>query len=257
MPIVKRHRTVVDETPLATRIGERIRVARHNSGLTQMQLAEGRYTKAYISALEKGHAKPSVAALNFIAERLNMPAALLPRRGDAEWSRLRGGSARGVRTMCRTRPTLTIMTYRHHHRGGSPWPTARGKAEALCRLGHGLEAIKPATEAVEIFQSTKHDHDSMLAGYWLAYAQYLSENMAEARSILRSLLDRVRAGLQIDPDLEMRLLTAASYVEAWEGKHQAAVAYLEEARALTTDMDGRRRAASFLRLRPPISAVAT
>jgi hypothetical protein len=41
----------------------------------------------------------------------------------------------------------------------------------------------------------------------------------------------------------MRLLTAASYVEAWEGKHQAAVAYLEEARALTTDLDGRRRAA--------------
>jgi tetratricopeptide (TPR) repeat protein len=57
------------------------------------------------------------------------------------------------------------------------------------------------------------------------------------------LIDRIRGGLQVEPDLEMRLLTAASYVEAWEGKNQAAVSYLEEARALTTDLDGRRRAA--------------
>ncbi len=242
MPIVKRHRTVVDETPLAIRIGERIRVARHNAGLTQMQLAEGRYTKAYMSALEKGHAKPSVAALNFIAERLHMPAAYFLAGEDARWSRLEADllAASGKWQDANDAYESLISTTTERVALAE---LLRGKAEALCRLGRGLEAIKPATEAVEIFQLTKHDHDSMLAGYWLAYAQYLSENMAEARSILRSLLDRVRAGMQIDPDLEMRLLTAASYVEAWEGKHQAAVAYLEEARALTTDMDGRRRAA--------------
>ena len=118
----------------------------------------------------------------------------------------------------------------------------RGKAEALCRLGHGLEAIKPATR----LSRSSSRPSTITTRCWPvtgAATPNPSENMAEARSILRSLLDRVRAGLQIDPDLEMRLLTAASYVEAWEGKHQAAVAYLEEARALTTDMDGRRRAA--------------
>ncbi|MGZ8821771.1 MAG: tetratricopeptide repeat protein, partial [Aeromicrobium sp.] len=86
---------------------------------------------------------------------------------------------------------------------------------------------------------------SMLAGYWLANAHYLSENGTEARSILRILLDRVRSGpgQEVEADIHMRLLTAAAYVETWDGKHQAAVAYLEEARALSRDMDDRRRAA--------------
>jgi tetratricopeptide (TPR) repeat protein len=83
----------------------------------------------------------------------------------------------------------------------------------------------------------------VLAGYWLANAHYLAENMAEARSILRMLLDRVRAGTRIDPDLRIRLLAGASYVETWDGNHEAAVAYLEEARGLSADMDDRRRAA--------------
>ena len=34
------------------------------------KLAGDRYTKAYVSALETGHSKPSMAALNFFADRL-------------------------------------------------------------------------------------------------------------------------------------------------------------------------------------------
>ncbi len=64
--------TVVDNRPLALRIGSRIRQARLRAGRTQADLAKGRYTAAYISALELGHAKPSMAALAFIAERLGI-----------------------------------------------------------------------------------------------------------------------------------------------------------------------------------------
>jgi len=85
---VKRRRTVVDDSALTTRIGQRIRVARLEAGLTQQQLADGRYTKAYISALEKGHAKPSLAALHHISARLRLPAAHFLRDADEHWSRL-------------------------------------------------------------------------------------------------------------------------------------------------------------------------
>jgi tetratricopeptide (TPR) repeat protein len=239
---VKRHRTVVDESPLARRIGERIRMARTNAGMTQLQLAEGRYTKAYISALEKGHAKPSVAALNFIAERLHMPAAYFLGGVDVRWSRLEADLLLASGQWQEAEEAYDALLASTNDRLAMA-DLLRGKAEALCRLGRGMEAIKPAAESVDIFQSAHRDHDAILAGYWLAYANYLAENTAEARAILRMLLDRARSGMQIDPDLEMRLLTAASYVEAWEGKHQAAVAYLEEARALSADLDGRRRAA--------------
>ena len=61
-----RRRIVVDDSALADGIGGRIRQARLAAGLTQQQLAAGRYTKAYISALEKGHAKPSMAAASSV-----------------------------------------------------------------------------------------------------------------------------------------------------------------------------------------------
>lgn len=66
----RRHVTVVDNSALARRIGERLRMARTAAELTQQQLAGGRYTPAYISALERGLAKPSMASLAYLAPRL-------------------------------------------------------------------------------------------------------------------------------------------------------------------------------------------
>src|SRR5918996_281968 len=74
---------VVDNSHVARRVGERIRQARTRMGLTQRQLAQGRYTAAYISALERGLAKPSMAALTFLSERLgvSIPDLLAEDRG--------------------------------------------------------------------------------------------------------------------------------------------------------------------------------
>ena len=69
-------------------IGERLRNARKRAGLTQQALAGSRYTKAYISALETGVAKPSMAALNYLSERLGLPASAFVSDSDATWTRL-------------------------------------------------------------------------------------------------------------------------------------------------------------------------
>src|SRR5918996_2961363 len=71
MPVTRRV-IVVDNSAVARRVGGRIREARVRAGLTQAALAQGRYTAAYISALERGLAKPSMAALTFISERLGV-----------------------------------------------------------------------------------------------------------------------------------------------------------------------------------------
>src|SRR5215210_927995 len=76
------------DRPLAQRIGARLRRARTQASLTQAQLAEGRYTKAYVSALEHGLVKPSMAALNFFADRLQIPIERLLSDGEARWTRL-------------------------------------------------------------------------------------------------------------------------------------------------------------------------
>lgn len=242
MSRVKPRRTVVDDSAIALRIGQRIRAARVNAGLTQQRLAEGRYTKAYISALENGHAKPSMAALTFLSDRLGLPTAHFLGGDDHHWSRLEADLL-----LASGRWQQAVDAYEDLSRTTADQTARaeilRGQAEALCRLGRGMDAIRPASEAMELFRGRRRDNDAVIAGYWLANALYLAENTAEARSILRMLLDQVRAGIDIEPDLRMRLLTGASYVETWDGNHRAAVTYLEEARAVRADLDDRRRAA--------------
>jgi len=70
MPRVSANRPRIDDSPLARKIGDRLRKARLAAGLTQTQLAEPRYTKAYVSALENGLSRPSMAALTHFAGRL-------------------------------------------------------------------------------------------------------------------------------------------------------------------------------------------
>lgn len=242
METVKRRRIVVDDSALARRIGRRIRAARLRAGLTQQRLAEGRYTKAYISALEKGHAKPSMAALNFLSERLGLPAAHFLGGEDARWTRLEADLL-----LASGQWQEAADAYESLREAASDAPSRadllRGLAEARCRLGRGLDAIAAATEAVELYRGLRRERDAAHAGYWLANALYLEENTTEARSVLRSLVEQVRGGLDVDPDLQMRLLTGLAAVETWDGNQSTAVTYLEEARALSGDLDDRRRGA--------------
>jgi HTH-type transcriptional regulator, quorum sensing regulator NprR len=95
-------------------VGARIRSLRTGRGLTQAQLAEPQYTKAYISMLESGRTRASMKALEHIAGRLGVqPSDLL---------------------------------------GGSPSPAAPQydllEARRLIEEGHPKEAI-PLLEALE------------------------------------------------------------------------------------------------------------
>ena len=63
---------VVDHSELNRKIGERVQMYRLRRKLTQRQVAEGRFTAAYISALENGKCHPSLSALEHLAQRLNV-----------------------------------------------------------------------------------------------------------------------------------------------------------------------------------------
>jgi transcriptional regulator with XRE-family HTH domain len=77
-----------NDSLLAKEIGKRIRQARLRAGLTQQQVAGDRYTKAYISALETGIARPSMVALSFLSQRLNLPPSHFLEAASPVWSRL-------------------------------------------------------------------------------------------------------------------------------------------------------------------------
>lgn len=241
MPRVSANRPRVDDSPLAIKIGERLRKARLAAGLTQTQLAEPRYTKAYVSALENGLSRPSMAALNHFAGRLGISASQLINDEPAAWARLEAD----LLVAC-GRWDDAIAAYRDlleaSQASGPRAELLRGLCEAMIRKGEVGGAIAYATESAELFRVAHRDADAALAEYWVAAGHYLRENTTEAKAILHAILARVRAGLKVEPDFQARVLMAISSNESLEGNHAAALAYLEEVRGLDADLDDRRRA---------------
>jgi transcriptional regulator with XRE-family HTH domain len=234
---------VVDNSHVARRVGDRIHQARLRANLTQRQLAQGRYTAAYISALERGLAKPSMAALTFLSERLGVSVSDLvaeerPALGRMEADlMLASGDPQGA--LDRYAELLEAAGEDRRIRA----ELLRGRAEALCRLDRGLEAIRPASEAGELFDALGAPADAAWARYWLAGAHYLTDNAAEAQAIYQQLLAEERAGLKVAPDFRFRLLTQLGNTEAWDGSPERALTYMEEAQSLLDNISVRQRAA--------------
>jgi transcriptional regulator with XRE-family HTH domain len=240
-------RATEKDRELARRIGQRIREARHRAGLTQQQLAGDRYTKAYVSALETGIARPSMVALSYLCDRLGLPASHFIDEANPAWTRLEVDmhlaagdweqAADGYRTLLEDVGDDMVRA-----------DLLRGMAEAAARLDRGKEAIAAASEAARLYLAAGRDVDVALARYWLAYGLYQSDNEIDARSVLTALLEQVRGGLDVEPDFEMRLLTSLAAVESRSGQASRALTYLEEARGLAADLDDRRRAAFLFNL---------
>ncbi|MDP8905018.1 MAG: helix-turn-helix domain-containing protein, partial [Chloroflexota bacterium] len=242
MPRTARRPIETQKSPLAVRIGARLRAARLKAGMTQQQLAGDRYTKAYVSALENALIKPSMVALDYLAGRLGTTASQLMADEEPAWSRLEADL-----NLAAGRWEPAADAYRGLLAGATDELTRaallRSLAEALVRLDRGAEATAAAGEAVEIFEKHGREVDAALASYWLSAGLYQQDNTTEAKAILHALLGKVRAGVRVEPGFKLRLLMALSTNESREGNHEAALAYLEEIRSLADTLDDRRRAA--------------
>jgi tetratricopeptide (TPR) repeat protein len=229
------------DAALARQIGTRIREARRRAGLTQQQLAADRYTKAYVSALETGIARPSMVALSFLSERLGLPPSHFLDEQTPAWTRLEVDmqlASGDWQKAADGYQALLADTLDDQVRA----EVLRGQAEALVRLDRGREAVAAGAEAARIFSSLGRVSEEALSRYWLAYGLYLSDAEADARSMLQGLLERVRAGLKVEPEFEMRLLMALAAVESRTGNFAESLAHLEAARGMADDLDDRRRA---------------
>src|SRR5260370_6032739 len=65
------------QTTRAPRLGERLRQLRVAAGLTQTDLAGDRFSKEYISQIERGKTRPTVETTEWLALRLGVDAGFL------------------------------------------------------------------------------------------------------------------------------------------------------------------------------------
>ena len=225
-------------------LGGRLRDLRLRAGMTQAQLAGDRYTGAYISALENGLVRASLAALTYLGERLDVSPEELLRETAPHWERLEADLQLAAGNWEPAADRYTTLLDRKQSKTDAAL-LLRGRAEAYCRLGRARDALTDAAAAYETLRQAGRHVDAAYAGYWLAYAHHQLDNVAESRAIGHQLLAEIRAGLSVQADFKVRLLVALASTESWEGRHDRALAFLDEARALSDELDDRGRA-SFL-----------
>lgn len=228
-------------------MGARLREARLAAGLTQQQLAQGGYTKAYVSALENGNSKPSMPALAFFAERLGLPTSRLIGDGAKSWTRLEADLVLAAGRWTEAVDAYEALLLEAPDAAQRP-ELLLGLAEALAGLDRGAEVAAAAGEAARLFSASGRESRAALARYWLSCGEYQQGNTVDATAILRSVLEQARAGLRVEPDFEVRLLMALASNTARDGNHPVALAYLEEIRGLADKLDNRRRAVYLFNL---------
>src|SRR5881394_1868708 len=69
--------TRVAAVPRGSRLGERLRQLRVSAGLTQSDLAGERFSKEYISQIERGKTRPTPETVEWLALRLGVDSTFL------------------------------------------------------------------------------------------------------------------------------------------------------------------------------------
>src|SRR4030088_640320 len=88
-----RHSTAA--APTGLRLGERLRQLRVAAGLTQSELAGERFSKEYVSQIERGKTRPTRETIEWVAARLGVdPGFLASGAAPDERGRLEGALAR-------------------------------------------------------------------------------------------------------------------------------------------------------------------
>ena len=73
------HRPTAAAASPGARLGDRLRLLRVAAGLTQtFELAGGRFSKEYVSQIERGTTRPTVETVEWLAQRLGVDQASSP-----------------------------------------------------------------------------------------------------------------------------------------------------------------------------------
>jgi tetratricopeptide (TPR) repeat protein len=139
----------------ALRLGERLRQLRVSAGMTQTELAGERFSKEYVSQIERGKTRPTRETINWLAERLGVDAGYLANGVSAdERSRVDSALARAEALIEGRRNLEAIEQFAEIRSAvlatGMPELEVRtlcGEATARMREGQVREAMELLTRA--------------------------------------------------------------------------------------------------------------
>ena len=189
----------------ATGIAGRVRALRRASGMTQVELADGRFTKQYVSQIERGEVVPSDELLVWLAKRLGVEPMLDRYRPQREPT---SSGSNAIRHGPGTVSTSTAIPTRWNSPGplrqslGTEAPrwayrsAMRGEAWALIRLGKvtaAAELLGEVRATAESGGANDADEQAEIA-YLTAVCCYTLSTMAAAHTEFARALVAARRG---------------------------------------------------------------
>jgi len=175
----------------AAGIAGRVRSLRRAAGMTQVDLAGGRFTKQYVSQIERGETVPSGDVLEWLAGRLGVERMFLETGlGTADVERLERRLTEGRRLLDTHRYAEAIELFRPLRESlppGAPRTAyrdaMRGETWALIRVGRVTEAAELLAEARDMADGEGGARDEQAeVAYLTAVCCYTLSTMAAAHA---------------------------------------------------------------------------
>lgn len=232
-------------------LGERVRAARREAGLTQSQVAGAELTKGFISQVEAGQVRPSIRSLQLIAGRLGRPldyflgdepladskrfafhriaAEAALERGD--WSEATTHAAQGGELAVRRADRAVA---------------ARLFAAAALGAGRSEEAFDRITAALDLLDPAR-DADEICRLLYLRGAAYVQERrLVAACEAFESAGDLIERAEISDPRLRARIAVALGTCYRRLGRSTKALEAYHQAQAIASRSSDLRLAAQGL-----------
>ncbi len=245
------HTAATTTSPAApgSALGGRLRALRVAAGLTQTQLAGERFSKEYVSQIERGKTRPNEDTVEWLAERLGVDAAFLGSGVSTdERARVEALLARAGALAVSHRHDEAILVYREARASEGVAAAAElevqalaGEAWSLAESGaarEGLDLLVRARERVEGPQFSDVDRADVL--FRLGVCRYRLSSVASAVALFDEALDLAeRSGMPCDL-LRADILGWRSRCRRRQRDYEAAREDVERALELAQAMDDRR-----------------
>lgn len=221
-------------------LGDRVRQARIDAGLSQAQLGAPHFTRAYVSAVELGKVRPAMKSLEFLADKLSKPVSFFVEDTEADRRRRERELEISLAMALLSRPTADEALARAEELIETAASAHELKrlhllaGNALNFLARGADALKHLA-AAELGSGT----DPILARnikYQMAIGYRHTTNVERANELLHQVLSEIESSAVPDQPFRLRVLKDLGAVAMDRGDYDTANGYFVTAMEWANDI---------------------
>jgi tetratricopeptide (TPR) repeat protein len=227
-------------------VGERLRALRVAAGLTQTQLAGARFSKEYVSQIERGKTRPTDETIAWLAEQLGVDAQYLGQGVASDVRhRIEAQLERAEALSEAHRDQEAVDAFREARASVAGLGSPELELRALAGEGWALQELGDAREAIEVLQTAREvtelpifaDVDRADVLFRLGCCRYRISSIPTAIALFDEALELAdRSGLPCDL-LRARILAWRSRCRRRQADYEAAREDVERAIELARGMD--------------------